>query len=155
MYKFKMNYITACDIFVDKESEAGEDMEAMFARSQSTRHYPRTNLGLENIFQRNTPRSKSLGRPKGTRKLLQHSLREGSTTTFRFSFLYGFFEDISQCLVADQYYQFLFQESLLFVSIKHNFYIIRHYYRRIHLQSKNYEEIVLRQVPCSNGIEWP
>jgi len=49
----------------DKESEAGEDMEAMFARSQSTRHYPRTNLGLENIFQRNTPRSKSLGRPKG------------------------------------------------------------------------------------------
>ena len=37
-------------------------MEAVLARSQSTR-YPRTGGLVENFFSRNSPRSKSLGRP--------------------------------------------------------------------------------------------
>lgn len=58
-------------MFTEKESEAGDDMDSFLARSQSSRNYQRPNLGLDNFFQRNTPRSKSLGRPgaKGTQDL--------------------------------------------------------------------------------------
>ena len=61
-------------MFTEKESEAGDDMDSFLARSQSSRNYQRPNLGLDNFFQRNTPRSKSLGRPgaKGTRVTKTH-----------------------------------------------------------------------------------
>ena len=41
------------------------DSEGLLARSQSTRHPPRGSSALEEFFQRNNPRSKSLGRDKG------------------------------------------------------------------------------------------
>ena len=130
-------------MFVDKESEAGEDLEAMLARSQSSRHYPRTNLGLEDAFQRNTPRSKSLGRPKGTRlQLMQH--RDGSLTPpsrvlfgiFGVSLLLGGGRKTFRSFLGTftYYVRFLYQDI----------HIIRHYCRRVHLQSKNYEEFILR-----------
>ena len=136
-------------MFVDKESEAGEDMEAMLARSQSSRHYPRTNLGLENMFQRNTPRSKSLGRPKGTRKLLlqQHSLGKGSSLLS--VFIRDLWSHVSMLPGGGWRKTFTIFFWIL------NFYcpflcldihIIRHYCRRIDLQNKNSEEFILRGI---------
>ena len=50
-------------LFLDKDYDPEDDAETVLQRSQSSRHYPRVAPGLQNVFQRNSLRSKSLGRP--------------------------------------------------------------------------------------------
>ena len=78
---------------VERDSQL--DLQAVLARSQSTRQPPRGGSGLEQFFQRNTQRSKSLGRDKGTQGLPPHlgqsSLGSGDGTDWISVFLSGHF----------------------------------------------------------------